>query len=740
MNFNGENLTSELANGGTINGSLEVLGNLCSTDLICLQGKYKLPTTAPLEPNSVIVSDGSDQLIWTGDLSIGDVTSITGSTVNNEVVLFNGTTGKSIKNSSITVVSGIVNDNGEVMTNNSNNDESAVLKYEKSRSGGALLAGDNIGTMNFYAHDGTGLNSVAFVRCATEVNMNPANRASQLQFFTTNENTAAPVIKMTLWDGGVDIPDNKIIFSKNGLDEVKLDSDTDGYLRVSDSNNDVVAYVGPFSYINRGDGNTGLVTNSTRPGGTFASPLSIRNNDSLHTTYDQGWDSSTYSLGSSTFTAGTENWTPSAHGSKYVIRTCNNGSTSLTDKLVIDTTGVNIPTSLNIPDGAFINLKNASGDWAISNTTGNLYFDKSNGRARIYYGGSTIAAVRSNDDNAPPIFDGIKSRGFINTPTAVLNNDLVVNFRGAAYNGTAYVNVSTMETKATENHGTGTNGSSVTIKTVNNGTSALVEKMVIDTAGVNVLTPLNIGNTGAGTNYVLPSTKGSTGQHLRLNGNNMEWATDGGGDVSGPNSAGNNFLAKFDGSSGKLLKNSGVDVNDTNQIFYGQGFNFFSVQEYCFFKHTDPTITVTGTTPVTLVSDAALPVALSWVGKSLKCYMSGTITNGNNESIRHSIDMFDKGAFSVFTSSSSIPTLSSFFEFEYRFEIAFRSNGTGVGWFEYIVIDNLGNSPNKYRIRGTISNTWNTNSTTFPFSIKSYWTSANVANIAYFRNIRISFI
>ena len=48
----------------------------------------------------------------------------------------------------------------------------------------------------------------------------------------------------------------------------------------------------------------------------------------------------------------------------------------------------------------------------------------------------------------------------------------------------------------------------------------------------------------------------------------IEWATDSGsGDVSGPASSTDNAVARFDGSTGKILQNSGVLISDGG-IYY----------------------------------------------------------------------------------------------------------------------------------------------------------------------------
>ena len=46
-------------------------------------------------------------------------------------------------------------------------------------------------------------------------------------------------------------------------------------------------------------------------------------------------------------------------------------------------------------------------------------------------------------------------------------------------------------------------------------------------------------------------------------------ATSGAGDVAGPASSADNAIARYDGTTGKLLQNSGVYVSDANKVSIG---------------------------------------------------------------------------------------------------------------------------------------------------------------------------
>ena len=68
---------------------------------------------------------------------------------------------------------------------------------------------------------------------------------------------------------------------------------------------------------------------------------------------------------------------------------------------------------------------------------------------------------------------------------------------------------------------------------------------------------------GTGTAYAFTNA-GTTGQVLTSNGSGTPtWATPGGGDVVGPASATDNAIARYDGTSGKLIQNSVTTIDDT---------------------------------------------------------------------------------------------------------------------------------------------------------------------------------
>jgi len=81
---------------------------------------------------------------------------------------------------------------------------------------------------------------------------------------------------------------------------------------------------------------------------------------------------------------------------------------------------------------------------------------------------------------------------------------------------------------------------------------------------------LSAGATPTATTYTLPSADGTNGYVLSTNGSGtLSWIAR--GDVVGPSSATDNAVARFNLTTGKLIQNSGVTIDDNNNIDLGIG-------------------------------------------------------------------------------------------------------------------------------------------------------------------------
>ncbi len=83
-------------------------------------------------------------------------------------------------------------------------------------------------------------------------------------------------------------------------------------------------------------------------------------------------------------------------------------------------------------------------------------------------------------------------------------------------------------------------------------------------AGTNY-TGFKAGTQTADITYTLPvAAPASNGQVLSsTTGGVMSWVTAGSGDVTGPSASVNNAIARFDGTTGKIIQNSGIVIDDT---------------------------------------------------------------------------------------------------------------------------------------------------------------------------------
>jgi hypothetical protein len=94
-------------------------------------------------------------------------------------------------------------------------------------------------------------------------------------------------------------------------------------------------------------------------------------------------------------------------------------------------------------------------------------------------------------------------------------------------------------------------------------------------ASITGINPVANGGTGASTALqarinLLPSYTGNAGAVLRLNtfGTDVEWSVVNTGDVVGPGSATNNQVARFNGTTGKVIKTSSVSITDAGNVTF----------------------------------------------------------------------------------------------------------------------------------------------------------------------------
>ena len=125
---------------------------------------------------------------------------------------------------------------------------------------------------------------------------------------------------------------------------------------------------------------------------------------------------------------------------------------------------------------------------------------------------------------------------------------------------------------------------------------------------------------GTGTAYAFTAS-GSAGQVLTSAGAGVPiWATNAGGDVTGPASSTDNAIARFDGTTGKLIQNSVTTIDDTGAIT----------------GITTLAASTSVTTPIVLASNSA---GLSLKNASGTTQMSVGAGGGDNMSINVSTNL-----------------------------------------------------------------------------------------------------
>ena len=169
--------------------------------------------------------------------------------------------------------------------------------------------------------------------------------------------------------------------------------------------------------------------------------------------------------------------------------------------------------------------------------------------------------------------------------------------------------------------------------------------------------PVANGGTGASTstdglNNLLPSQTGNNGKVLATDGTNATWTTNGSGDVVGPASATNNAVSRFDSTTGKLIKNSGVIVDDNsnitaNSVFEGFSNTAASGTQIVLTAASVPSYVITGSGGQTIkLPDATtLPNGTTFAFNNNQS--SGAITVNNNSNTL--IVSIPSGAFTIVT-------------------------------------------------------------------------------------------
>lgn len=109
-------------------------------------------------------------------------------------------------------------------------------------------------------------------------------------------------------------------------------------------------------------------------------------------------------------------------------------------------------------------------------------------------------------------------------------------------------------------------GANTTYENVTSGPVSFIE--LVEPVGTNTIT-LQAPTLASDIVLILPDTDGFSGQVLSTDGaGTTTWSTQIGaaGDVTGPNASTNNAISVFDGTTGKLIKNTGIIIDASNNL------------------------------------------------------------------------------------------------------------------------------------------------------------------------------
>jgi hypothetical protein len=205
---------------------------------------------------------------------------------------------------------------------------------------------------------------------------------------------------------------------------------------------------------------------------------------------------------------------------------------------------------------------------------------------------------------------------------------------------------------------------------------------------------INQGASGGGSGGAsLPDQTGNSGKFLTTDGSAASWGTPAGsGDVVGPASATANAIARFNSTTGKLIKNSGVTIDDNNNVTANSFLNGFT------------SVAASGTQITLTVSSVPSYVVTGSGGQVIQLPNATTLANGT------SFDFNNNQSSGAITVNNASGTLVASIPSGGYVTITLLSNATSAGsWDRHDQApSNVSWSTNTFDYAGSITSaTWN---------------------------------
>jgi hypothetical protein len=285
-------------------------------DSFTLSGKYVLPTTKPSTNNVILASanttpDGAVLCEWGVELGGGDVVGNSVPTIDNEIVLYDGTSGKAIKTSNI-LISNITRN---PMTSNLDANFNDVFNVATLQAN--VFAGVD---MDLRRDDQTGIAGINF---------------------STQDQTPIP-----RWFLGTDVGNDNLVILNNTADR-NVSFSQDGNVKITHTGDTATQEFKDSDLIFNVGSNVNADAPSLefkRAGGTLSTPTAVGpTKGPLGRINALGYDGVSYDFGiSMVFETRQADWTPTSHPASLSIFSTDFGGTTPTEKLRVDYFGIGI--------------------------------------------------------------------------------------------------------------------------------------------------------------------------------------------------------------------------------------------------------------------------------------------------------------------------------------------------------------------------------------------------------------
>jgi hypothetical protein len=268
--------------------------------------------------------------------------------------------------------------------------------------------------------------------------------------------------------------------------------------------------------------------------GTKSVPSAVLSGDRVGTLLSRGFNGSIYPEVAHTRVYATENFTGVQTGTRLEHSITRAGETNTHPYFDLSSTGLKIGDidgsvdyTLPVARGTLNQILKTDGAGVASwqsdnpfdqdlNTTNNVSFlsmtaGSSDINMTLNTSGVNVYKKYSNTVNGP-ILETRRGRGTNAARLPLLLNDTLAEYVNRGYNGSGEVVASAIVSRATQNWSFGNTGSRMEIRITPTGSGLSVPFLDLKDDG------LDIGNITAGTQYTLPTTRGTDGQILKTDG------------------------------------------------------------------------------------------------------------------------------------------------------------------------------------------------------------------------------